>query len=135
MTSDPTYIVSLFSGCGGMDLGFEQKGFRPIIAVDNDEAAVESFNGNRLAKVAQLGDLSTLSGYDIIHAIEKQTPGARPRGVIGGPPCQSFSQSNVHGRPGDPRHQLPLHTTLTSLCSKMLLVLSQKSIEATFAIF
>lgn len=109
MTSNPTCIVSLFSGCGGMDLGFEQKGFMPIIAVDNDAAAVKSFNGNRLAKVAQLGDLSTLSGHDIIRAIEEQTPGARPRGVIGGPPCQSFSHSNVHGRPGDPRHQLPLH--------------------------
>jgi DNA (cytosine-5)-methyltransferase 1 len=102
-------VVSLFSGCGAMDLGFEQHGFTPILAIDKDQAAVDTYNHNRKANVALRGDLSLLSGSDIITMLEKRSPGLRPRGVIGGPPCQSFSLSNVHKVARDPRNLLPFH--------------------------
>jgi DNA (cytosine-5)-methyltransferase 1 len=102
-------IISLFCGCGGMDLGFRQLGFEPLIAIDNDQTAVDTYNKNHRAGIAQTGDLSLLSGRDIIHLIEKSGNGVRPRGVIGGPPCQSFSLSNVHENDKDPRHALPLY--------------------------
>ncbi len=50
-----------------------------------------------------------LRGRDIINFIEQIDPEVRPRGVIGGPPCQSFSLSNVHNKPKDPKRLLPLH--------------------------
>jgi DNA (cytosine-5)-methyltransferase 1 len=92
-----------------MDLGFEQQGFEPILAIDKDQAAVDTYNHNRKTKVALKGDLSLLSGSDIIALLEEHSPGVRPRGVIGGPPCQSFSVSNVHKVTRDPRSQLPFH--------------------------
>ena len=113
-------ILSLFSGAGGLDLGFEQQGFMPILAIDNNQAAVDTYNHNRSAKVAQKGDLASLSGRDIIVMLEKQMPGIRPRGVIGGPPCQSFSLSNVHKSLNDPRNMLPFHY------AEILKVINQK---------
>ena len=102
-------VISLFSGAGGLDLGFEQEGFVPIVAIDKDQASVDTYNHNRESKIARKGDLSKLTGKDIIAMIEEQAPRVIPRGVIGGPPCQSFSQSNVHSKSSDSRHKLPFH--------------------------
>lgn len=38
--------ISLFSGCGGLDLGFHENGLELLYACDNDEAAVKCFNEN-----------------------------------------------------------------------------------------
>lgn len=35
-------IISLFSGCGGLDIGFEQHGFEPVVCVDNDPEACKT---------------------------------------------------------------------------------------------
>lgn len=109
MARETIPIISLFSGCGGMDLGFQRQGFIPIIAIDSDQTAVETYNRNHSPRTAQVGDLSKLSGQNIIRLIEERALEVRPRGVIGGPPCQSFSISNVHGKSKDPRHLLPMH--------------------------
>ena len=101
-------VLSFFSGCGGMDLGFEIRGFLPIIAIDNDKKAVETYNKNRRRETALFGDLSKLTGRDIIKLFSKKYPGVSPKGVIGGPPCQSFSQGNVYGKENDKRHHLPI---------------------------
>lgn len=73
-------IVSLFSGGGGLDLGFQNTGFDIIWANDNDKEAVSSYREN-------LGDHIMLE--DITNISEKDIPKADI--VIGGPPCQSFS--------------------------------------------
>lgn len=101
-------VISSFSGAGGMDLGFRREGFLPIFAIDNDQAAVDSYNWNDKREIARRGDLFELSDAEIIALIRQAAPGIRPRGVIGGPPCQSFSVSNVHRKPDDPRGVLPL---------------------------
>ena len=41
-------VVSLFSGCGGIDLGFKKAGFRTIIAVDIDRDSCETIKKNKL---------------------------------------------------------------------------------------
>src|SRR5215510_5809941 len=89
-------VVSLFSGAGGMDLGFRREGFIPIFAMDSDQAAIDSYNWNDKRAIARQGDLLELSDAEIIALIRQAAPGIRPRGIIGGPPCQSFSVSNVH---------------------------------------
>jgi len=101
-------VVSLFSGPGGMDLGFREQGFEPVIAIDKEQSAVDTYNHNHPRGVAMQGDLSTLSGLDVVKMVRQRSPNARPRGVIGGPPCQYYSHSNVQKRNDDPRRLLPL---------------------------
>lgn len=72
--------ISLFSGGGGLDLGFKRSGFNIIYAIDIDQAAVESYKENIDTNIF-LGDLFEIS----LDSLPKA------RVVIGGPPCQSFS--------------------------------------------
>lgn len=83
--------ISLYSGAGGLDLGFERAGFDIRWAIDNDRFAVGTYNAN-LAPRAVCGD--------VLHVDPPRT--LQPDLVLGGPPCQGFS---VIGRmdPGDPR--------------------------------
>lgn len=101
-------IVSLFCGCGGMDYGLKQKGFVPIVAIDNSEIAIKTYNENNVPHVAVKSDISKLSGKKIISMIDGLGNSIKPRGIVGGPPCQPFSISNVYHNPEDPRNFLPL---------------------------
>lgn len=102
-------LISLFCGPGGMDEGFHQAGFSTTLAYDIDLACVETFRFNHPYADARQADLSLLDVDDIIDSWKRKSPDTRPLGVIGGPPCQSFSISNVHQRDDDPRHLLPEH--------------------------
>lgn len=96
-------IVSLFSGPGGLDLGFHEAGFDTVLAADFSTRAVDTYNHN-LAAVAQKLDLATTAPEVLVQLVRET--GVSPRGVIGGPPCQSFSQANVRQRRNDPRTKL-----------------------------
>ncbi|WP_080517716.1 DNA cytosine methyltransferase [Cereibacter sphaeroides] len=96
-------IVSLFCGCGGLDLGFEQAGFNTVYAADLRSPAVSSFNHNRAPRdVARVSDVRILSAA----SISKCIPDAKVDGFIGGPPCQSFSRGNRSKKANDPRTDL-----------------------------
>jgi DNA (cytosine-5)-methyltransferase 1 len=99
-------LLSLFCGAGGLDLGFEQSNFEIGLAFDKKADSVRSYNHNRAGKLhghcADVNDL-TLEMLDELWGGE-----FKPEGIIGGPPCQSFSQANRSITDGDPRHQLPL---------------------------
>jgi len=102
-------VLSLFCGPGGLDLGFEEAGFRAGLALDNQEAAVDTYNWNRpTSKPAVLADLSATSPKEILKLWRERESDDAPWGIIGGPPCQSFSVSNVHRIADDPRSKLPL---------------------------
>lgn len=96
-------IISLYAGAGGLDLGFRLEDFDPVIAIDNNQAAVDSYNLNDPNHVAQLGDLSKLKDEEIIARIREVCGDRIPRGVIGGPPCQGVSAGNVHKKDHDKR--------------------------------
>lgn len=87
-------VVDLFSGCGGLSMGFQKAGFRVLGAYDNWPYAVETYNLNHPAgeKVAEVLDLS-----DVDATIEKlskfKRPGDTYPAIIGGPPCQDFSSA------------------------------------------
>jgi DNA (cytosine-5)-methyltransferase 1 len=87
-------FVSLYSGCGGLDLGFRMAGFEPIWANDTNKDAVATY-------AELLGGEHVLAGS--ISAVELPETGAAEL-VIGGPPCQGFS---VAGKmdPDDPRSE------------------------------
>lgn len=103
---EPILIISLFSGPGGMDEGFKEHGFEPVIAIDASQPAVDSYNANNPIEIACRADLAALSDAEVITLVEQRCAGRRPRGVIGGPPCQSVSVSNVHAKRNDPRKKL-----------------------------
>jgi DNA (cytosine-5)-methyltransferase 1 len=91
-----------------MDLGFRRKGFLPLLALDRNHAAVETYNFNDPRNVARQCDLSKLSGAELIAMIREASPKHMPCGVIGGPPCQSFSNGNRSKSQRDPRARLGL---------------------------
>jgi DNA (cytosine-5)-methyltransferase 1 len=98
-------LLSLFCGAGGLDLGFEQAGFKVSLALDRKEDSVKSYNLNREhAPNGKVQDLAKI-GLDVI---DKHYGGPfLPTAVIGGPPCQSFSQANVNQKVDDVRSSLP----------------------------
>ncbi len=98
-------LLSLFCGAGGLDLGFEQSGFQIGLAFDKKADSVASYNRNRTDGKGHCADVNdiTLETLDRLHGGQ-----FAPDGVIGGPPCQSFSQANRSITDADPRHQLPL---------------------------
>lgn len=104
MSSIQIPILSLFSGAGGMDAGFRKAGLRPVLALDNDEAAVRSYNHNAKRNIASCVDLARLN-EESLKTLLNDRPA--PKGIIGGPPCQGFSVGNAFSDPNDPRNQLP----------------------------
>lgn len=104
---DTLPVVSLFSGSGGLDEGFVQAGFSSVLAMDIDQAACQTFEWNHPRIRILRKDLSqALNGY-VVERLSELPFSVRPVGVIGGPPCQAFSLSNVHKRSDDPRLKLP----------------------------
>lgn len=89
-------IISLFSGAGGMDLGFEQAGFNIIWSNEYDSAIWETHEKN-------FADCE-LSKISISQINEKNVPDCD--GIIGGPPCQSFSEAGAKRGTQDKRGQL-----------------------------
>ena len=72
-------VVSLFSGCGGLDLGFKQAGYKILWANDNLLDACETYKNG-------IGDHIICD--DIFDIDIKSIPKADV--IIGGPPCQGF---------------------------------------------
>jgi DNA (cytosine-5)-methyltransferase 1 len=99
-------LLSLYCGPGGLDLGFERAGFRIALAADKNPESINTYNFNRRqAPIGHVADLSiaTLEQLDAFAGAK-----LAPVGVVGGPPCQSFSQANRSQKENDPRHTLPL---------------------------
>ena len=98
-------VVSLYTGVGGLDFGFEAAGYDTVAAVEIDPTACETIRFNRNWPVLE-GDIHSISSEKIMDAARLQ-PGETDV-LIGGPPCQPFSKSSywVNGdalRLDDPR--------------------------------
>jgi DNA (cytosine-5)-methyltransferase 1 len=100
-------IVSLFSGAGGLDLGFKQEGFEIGIAFDIASASIRTHKRNFPKSVAISGDLTQLRPSGVLGHVMSAIPIGSRIGIIGGPPCQGFSRANVGSKEKDPRNELP----------------------------
>ncbi len=89
-------ILSLFSGAGGLDLGFEKAGFDIVVANEYDKTIWDTYEKNHTAKLIKK-DIRKLTIEDLPKNIE---------GIIGGPPCQSWSEAGSGRGIKDTRGQL-----------------------------
>ena len=96
--------IDLFCGAGGLSHGFQQAGFNILVGVDNDQAALDTFEFNHKGASGLNADLSKQETFDLI----QRTAGNRSIDVvIAGPPCQGFSLTGPRNF-DDPRNQLYL---------------------------
>lgn len=88
-------LISLFAGAGGLDLGFQKAGFQIVAANESDKTIWETYEKNHEAELIR-GDISEISSEEFPEC----------DGIIGGPPCQSWSEAGALKGIEDPRGQL-----------------------------
>lgn len=95
--SQKTYsVISLFSGAGGMDLGFKQAGFDIVFANDFDKDACFTYSNNIDNNIICC-DISEIKNNEIPKNVDV---------LIGGFPCQGFSIANKNRNVDDKRNHL-----------------------------
>jgi DNA-cytosine methyltransferase len=101
-------FIDLFSGAGGLALGFIWAGWESIVANDIDRAALETYKAN-IHEAVIIGDIKK---QDVFEAIVERCKKARkgksktPLVVLGGPPCQGFSTAGNRRSMDDERNWL-----------------------------
>lgn len=89
-------LISLFSGAGGMDLGFAKAGFEIVVANEYDKKIWETYEKNHDTPLIR-GDIRNISSSEFPNNCD---------GIIGGPPCQSWSEAGSLRGIEDARGQL-----------------------------
>jgi len=107
-------FISLFSGAGGLDLGFEAAGWECLYASDIDNCSVDTLKFNKNTLIGEIvalqntliekSDVRSLSGAQILEKIGRKK-GEVPL-LVGGPPCQSWSSAGRQLGFDDPRGRL-----------------------------
>ena len=96
-------VLDLFCGCGGISKGFQQNGFKIVGAIDFDKDSIDTFSLNFPDSKALCVDLSNFSEENII----KEFGNLNIDIIVGGPPCQGFSNANRWQKEiEDPRNML-----------------------------
>ena len=89
-------IVSFFSGSGGLDLGFEKSGFDVVWANEYDKCIWETYEKNHPNTVLDRRSITDIDSSEVPNC----------EGIIGGPPCQSWSEAGSLRGIDDKRGQL-----------------------------
>ena len=92
-------VLSLFSGCGGLDLGFKNAGYEVVAAIDNWQDALNTVQNNFPKSTVINLDLGEFNKHNFDQFKNEVDV------VIGGPPCQGFSISGKRDV-DDPRNKL-----------------------------
>ena len=90
-------VISLFSGCGGLDLGFERAGFEIPVANEYDKTIWATYKANHPKTQLIEGDIRHIQEINFPDEID---------GIIGEPPCQSWSEAGALRGIDDARGQL-----------------------------
>jgi len=106
----PLKAISLFSGIGGLDFGFEQAGFNTRVALELDRHACQTVRLNRDWEIIE-DDINKVSSSDVMGRAGLEVGEADV--LIGGPPCQPFSKSGYWVRGNALRLDDPRADTLT----------------------
>ena len=111
-------FASLFSGCGGFDLGFAERGFVSKGAFDCDPEAVANFSANVDGPVNRVDLTQGLPGKQSLFGVDA---------LIAGPPCQGFSTAGKRLINDERNHLLTLTGTLALEVSPKVLVVENVS--------
>lgn len=90
-------LISLFSGAGGLDKGFHKAGFRTVVANEYDKKITPTFRANFPNTILIEEDIRNVSS----EVFPKNVVG-----IIGGPPCQSWSEGGALRGVADERGKL-----------------------------
>ena len=90
-------VLSLFAGCGGLDLGFKQAGFEISVANEYDKSIFETFEKNFPKTKLIKKSITKLELSELPKNID---------GIVGGPPCQSWSEAGKQLGINDDRGKL-----------------------------
>jgi len=93
-------LLDVYVGCGGLSLGAKWAGFKTELAIDIDPVLTSSFATNFLGTKLRIQDAASLTANDIKKLLPRGVDG-----VVGGPPCQAFSENGAHEK-DDPRRNL-----------------------------
>lgn len=101
-SSKPT-LVDFFCGAGGLSLGFIQEGFKVKLANDIEDVCIETYKYNH----PELPSEKLIKGdiKEIVDNIQNYISDEIDV-VVGGPPCQGFSEANRQRIIDDPRNKL-----------------------------
>lgn len=102
--------ISLFSGIGGLDFGFEAAGFDTRVALELDRHSCRTMRLNRDWPIIE-GDINAVASADVLHTANLRVSEADM--LIGGPPCQPFSKAGYWARGDSLRLDDPRADTLT----------------------
>ena len=94
-------VIDLFAGVGGLSLGFEKKGFDVVLANEYDASIATSYIANHKNTKMIVGDITSLDLEDTFGKLAGTIDV-----VIGGPPCQGFSQKGQRKTINDERNYL-----------------------------
>lgn len=101
LNHNSTYeFIDLFSGAGGLSLGLEKSGLFPLLSLDKDTASLKTYSFNR----PYLNDNQILN--EDIQIVAKDHDFFKIPLVVGGPPCQGFSNANKQKKENDDRNSL-----------------------------
>ena len=101
MSQNEFKSLSFFSGCFGLDLGFESAGIRTALACDIDKDCRKTIQLNR-PEIPIVDDIQSVTADDIINQSLLEA-GEKPFLITGGPPCQAFSTAGRRKAFTDPR--------------------------------
>lgn len=93
-------FVDLFSGVGGLSLGMQRAGWKPLAAVDHWADAVDTYNHNLADNEHRCTKLDVTDVQAVLAAVAD-----RPDWIVGGPPCQGYSTVGRRD-PSDDRNRL-----------------------------
>ena len=94
-------MIDLFAGVGGLSLGFEQCGFEVVLANEYDPSIAEAYIKNRKAPNMIVEDITKLPISETFNRYCGEVDL-----IVGGPPCQGFSQKGQRKSINDPRNFL-----------------------------
>ena len=94
-------VIDLFAGVGGLSLGFEKAGFDVVLANEYDPSIAEAYRENHRKTKMIVGDITKLNLDDVFGPYVDKIDV-----VIGGPPCQGFSQKGQRKTIHDERNFL-----------------------------
>lgn len=106
MSQSSLKVIDLFAGVGGISLGAARAGFSIAAAVELDKRAVQ-YHGINFPKSKHLAeDVAGLTGKRLLELSEVRR--GELSGLVGGPPCQGFSDMGLRSNE-DPRNELLVH--------------------------